>query len=202
MILVKEIILSDDPKDSGIIIGGGSVNLKAWPMNPDGEALVLIATIECASLKKTHNYRSIPQEGMLYIFSTYSSSDYFLDNITYSGDTSELESISSGYTLVAMKDSESEINSPYNIIPKTNTKFNNKAVQEDEYPVFSMLTNTPPNGVKLPLDLLEEYEFVMQLYSSDFPEPFKDIFYLTDAVGCLLLKKDGSGNGLFFVHTA
>ena len=65
-----------------------------------------------------------------------------------------------------------------------------------------MLTNTPPNGVKLPLDLLEEYEFVMQLYSSDFPEPFKDIFYLTDAVGCLLLKKDGSGNGLFFVHTA
>ena len=102
MILVKEIILSDDPKDSGIIIGSGSVNLKAWPMNPDGEALVLIATIECASLKKTHNYRSIPQKGMLYIFSTYSSSDYFLDNITYSGDTSELESISSGYTLVAM----------------------------------------------------------------------------------------------------
>ncbi|MCQ2994089.1 YwqG family protein [Pseudomonas syringae] len=202
MILVKEIILSDDSKDPSIVIGGSSVNLNTWPMNPDGKALVLIATIECASLKKTHNYRSIPQEGMLYIFSTYSSSDYFLDNITYSGDTSELESISSGYTLVAMKDSESEINSPYNIIPKTNTKFNNKAVQEDEYPVFSMLTNTPPNGVKLPLDLLEEYEFVMQLYSSDFPEPFKDIFYLTDAVGCLLLKKDGSGNGLFFVHTA
>lgn len=163
---------------------------------------MLIATIECASLKKTHDYRSIPQEGILYIFSTYSSSDYFLDNINYSGDISELESISSGYTLVAMKNSESETISPVNTIPKKSTTFNDKEIHEDEYPVCSMLTNSPPNGVKLPADLLEEYEFVMQLYSSDFPDPFKDIFYLTDAVGCLLLKKDGSGNGLFFVHTA
>lgn len=202
MILVKEIILSDDFKSSSIVIGGGSVKLNTWPMNPNGEALVLIATIECASLRKTHNSRSIPQEGILYIFSTYSSSDYFLDNVTYSGNASELESISSGYTLVIMKNSDSEITSPEHIIPKTNTTFKDKEVQEGDYPVFSMLTNTPPNGVKLPSDLLEEYEFVMQLYSSDFPDPFKDIFYLTDAVGCLLLKIDGSGDGLFFVHTA
>jgi uncharacterized protein YwqG len=202
MTLVKEIILSDDFKSSGIVIGGDSVKLNNWPTNPDGEALVLIATIMCASLKKTHNCRSIPQEGILYVFSTYSSSDYFLDKVTYSGNASELGSISSGYTLVIMKNSELEIISPDNIIPKINTTFKDKKVQEDDYPVFSMLTKTPPNGVKLPSDLLKEYEFIMQLYSSDFPDPFKDIFYLTDAVGCLLLKRDGSGDGLFFVHTA
>lgn len=35
-----------------------------------------------------------------------------------------------------------------------------------------------------------------------FPSPFEDIFFLTDANGCLFLKKDGSGHGIFFVHTA
>lgn len=39
---------------------------------------------------------------MLYVFSTYSKSDYFLENITYSGDLSELDSIFSGYTLVVL----------------------------------------------------------------------------------------------------
>ncbi|AHG43354.1 hypothetical protein N018_25225 [Pseudomonas syringae CC1557] len=163
---------------------------------------MLIATIECANLKKYSGFNSIPEEGVLYVFSTYSRSDYFLDNVTYSGDTSELELILSGYTLVIMGNSDSEIVSPTESVPKVHTDFKEREVGNDEYPVFSMLTNTPPNGVALPPELQEEYEFVMQLYSSDFPEPFKDIFYLTDAVGCLLLKKDGSGSGLFFVHTA
>jgi uncharacterized protein YwqG len=202
MVMVQEIVFSDDLKSAGIVIGGGSVRLNTWPMNPDGEALVLIATIDCADLRRVHDYNSIPQEGMLYVFSTYSSSDYFLDNVTYSGDASELESISSGYTLVVVESSGSEIISPGDRVPKTNTAFCDKEVQDDEFPVFSMLTNTPPNGIALPSEVLEEYEFVMQLYSSDFPDPYKDIFYLTDAVGCLLLKRDGSGNGLFFVHTA
>ncbi|WP_095093789.1 DUF1963 domain-containing protein [Pseudomonas sp. Irchel 3A5] len=202
MVMVQEIVFSDDLKSAGIVIGGDSVRLNTWPMNPDGEALVLIATIDCAALRRVHDYNSIPQEGMLYVFSTYSSSDYFLDNVTYSGDASEFESISSGYTLVVVESSDSEIISPGDRVPKTNTAFCDKEVQDDEFPVFSMLTNTPPNGIALPSEVLEEYEFVMQLYSSDFPDPYKDIFYLTDAVGCLLLKRDGSGTGFFFVHTA
>lgn len=202
MFRVKEIISSDNAERSSIIIGGGSVKLNAWPTNPDGESLVLVSTIECANLKKISGFSSIPKEGVLYIFSTYSRSDYFLDNVTYSGDTSELKLILSGYTLVTIGNSDSEIVSPNESIPKAHTEFKEREIGHDEYPVFSMLTNTPPNGIVLPLGLQKEYEFVMQLYSSDFPEPFKDIFYLTDAVGCLLLKKDGSGGGLFFVHTA
>lgn len=197
MVLVKEIISSDNAERSSIIIGGGSVKLNAWPTNPDGESLVLVATIECANLKKISGFSSIPKEGVLYIFSTYSRSDYFLDNVTYSGDTSELELILSGYTLVIMGNSDSEIVSPNESIPKAHTEFKEREVGHDEYPVFSMLTNTPPNGIVLPPDLQKEYEFVMQLYSSDFPEPFKDIFYLTDAVGCLLLKKMAQAVGCF-----
>lgn len=54
---------------------------------------------------------------MLYVFSTYSKSDYFLENITYSGDPSELESILSGYTLVVRSEGGVFQTSPVDSIP-------------------------------------------------------------------------------------
>lgn len=202
MVIVKEIVLGGTDKISGVVLGGNSVKMTAWPTNPDGEPLVLVATIECAKLKDLTNFNSVPNDGVIYIFSTYSRSDYFLENVTYSGHSSELDLILSGYTLVAMSESESHVTSSNEAIPSVNVILENKEVDDDEYPVFSMVTNIIPNGISLLQDIQEEYEFVMQLYSADFPEPFKDIFYLTDAVGCFLLKKDRSGKGLFFVYTA
>lgn len=52
-----------------------------------------------------------------------------------------------------------------------------------------MFSDSAPHGMIVPETLTVEYEFICQLYSSDFSEPFKDIFYLTDAVGYLFLKK-------------
>lgn len=64
-----------------------------------------------------------------------------------------------------------------------------------------MISDFAPHGMIVPETLMLDYAFVSQLYSGDFSEPFKDIFYLSDAVGYLFLKKDGSGEGLFFVQT-
>jgi uncharacterized protein YwqG len=202
MAIVKEIILDDVSRISGIILGGESVKMKIWPTNPDGEPLILVATIDCAKFKNITSFKSVPEDGLIYFFSTYSRSDYFLENVTYSGHSSELDLILSGYTLVAMSESESHVASPNEAIPSMHVTLENREVNDDEYPVFSMVTNVMPNGIALPQSIQEEYEFVMQLYSADFPEPFKDIFYLSDAVGCFLLKKDKSGKGLFFVYTA
>ncbi|SDI64348.1 protein of unknown function [Pseudomonas flavescens] len=202
MAVVKEIVPADDLEHSSIMLGGASAKLTDWPVNPDGAPLVLVATLECAPLRQFLEYNAIPRAGVMYVFSTYSRSGYFLDNLTYSGDPAELDAIVSGYTLVTLANADSDIVSPSEPVPARRVTFKDTEVEAGTYPVFSMLTDTPPHGIALPLALQKEYDFVMQLYSSDFPDPFTDLFYLTDAVGCLLLKKDGSGDGLFFVHTA
>ncbi|MBP0953985.1 DUF1963 domain-containing protein [Pseudomonas sp. 20GA0080] len=201
---VKEITVEENADSSIVVLGGNSAKISAWPLNPDGEKLVLVATIDCKSLAASVNYRCVPKNGFIYVFSTYSKSDYFLENITYSGDPSELDSILEGYTAVVLSSAEcsTEKSGAVESIPRVGTSLVDKEVSDDEFPVFSMLSDKVPNGTNLPDDIMAEYDFFMQLYSSDFPEPFQDIFYLTDAVGCLLLKKDGTGDGIFFIHTA
>jgi len=45
--------------------------------------------------------------------------------------------------------------------------------------------------------------FALQLRSSDFPEKFKDIFGILDALGYLYLRQmcDSLDSGLFFIQT-
>jgi hypothetical protein len=205
MIEVNEIVISElkEKSDilSGVTLGGDTASVGSWPVNPDGEPLVLVATIECALLKKHASVNALPNTGHICLFSTYSAGEYFLENITYSGDPSELEGIKAGYTAVVFSEGSAQQPSPANTIPATNTQLVKRTLSEDEFPVFSLCSSTPPNGLNIPQDIAVDYEFVLQLYSADFPDPFKDIFYLTDAVGCLLLNKNGSGEGLFFVQT-
>jgi uncharacterized protein YwqG len=203
MTSVKQIIPVDGIAGaSNIILGGQAAQVAEWPLNPEGEPLVLVAAINCSRMKKALDLESMPNEGALYIFSTYSKSDYFLEDITYSGDASELDNISGGYTKVVLSDSREIKESPADSIPEVSTRLQDREVSSDEFPVFSMVSKTPPNGFNVPEEISKNYDFALQLYSSDFPEPFKDIFYLTDAVGYLLLKKEGFGEGLFFVQTA
>ncbi|MNP03423.1 hypothetical protein D3C76_953070 [compost metagenome] len=122
--------------------------------------------------------------------------------MTYSGDPSELETILSGYTLVVRGQGGVFQESPVDSIPETATELKDRDIGADDFPVFSMISNVVPHGVILPDVFLAEYDFLCQFYSSDFSDPFKDIFYLTDAVGYLFLKKDRSGSGVFFVQTA
>ncbi|WP_455914954.1 DUF1963 domain-containing protein [Pseudomonas syringae] len=204
---VNEIVVlsesnNESDRHSGIILGGDRASVDNWPSNSDGEPLLLVATIECALLKKTTAVNALPSTGFLSIFSTYSTSEYFLENITYSGDPSELESIKAGYTAVVFSEGGAQQPSPVSSVPVTATRLENRKLSDDEFPVFSLCSSTPPNGLETPAGIANEYEFVLQLYSADFPDPFKDIFYLTDAIGCLFLTKNGSGEGLFFIQTA
>ncbi|MHC8319080.1 DUF1963 domain-containing protein [Pseudomonas sp. LB3P31] len=200
--MVKQIIPSDSVSvSSGITLGGQAAEVVAWPLNPDGDPLTLVASINCSKIKGYTKKSSMPTEGVLYIFSTYSKSDYFLENITYSGDPSELESILSGYTLVVLGNGGVFQASPVDSIPEMATELIDKQIEDKDFPVFSMISDLAPNGMIVPEGLILDYDFTCQLYSADFSEPFKDIFYLSDAVGYLFLKKDGSGEGLFFVQT-
>lgn len=133
--------------------------------------------------------------------STYSETDYFLENVSYSGSESEFSAIINGYTRVMLQDSTIPIESPARSIPMRFLKLQDRSVTQDEYPVFSMVSSIVPKGIYLHPELQENYQFVLQFYSSDFPERYEGIFYLTDSVGCLLLKKDRSGDGFFFVHS-
>ncbi len=203
MISVKKIVPSnDDFSSSGITLGGGEARVGAWPKNPQGEPLLLVATFECSKFNQAVNLNIMPDDSLLYVFSTYSNSDYFLDSVTYGGDPAELKGILSGYTKVMVADAKAHQSSPIESIPKLSTEFQDDTVSEDEFIVSSMFSATFPKALVLPGEIRKDYDFVCQLYSSDFPDPFKDIFYLTDAVGYLLLKKSGAGEGLFFVQTA
>ena len=202
MITVKQITPSDGGAvTSGITFGGQAAEVVAWPVNPDGDPLTLVASIDCSKIKGDIKNSSLPGAGVLYVFSTYSKSDYFLENITYSGDPSELESILSGYTLVVRSEGGVFQTSPVDSIPEVVTELKDRQIEEEDFPIFSMFSDSAPHGMIVPETLTVEYDFICQLYSSDFSEPFKDIFYLTDAVGYLFLKKNGSGEGVFFVQT-
>lgn len=202
MLTVKELLTpADDSSYSGVVFGGDSANVSDWPLNPEGEPLLLIATIECALIKQRLKLKSLPDSGILSVFSTYSKDDYFLDSITYSGDPSELEALKAGYTAVVLGEGPNKEKSPVQSVPSEKKELRIREISEEEFPVFSMCSETVPNGLSVPESFTRDYEFVMQIYSSDFPEPFEDVFYLTDAVGYLFLNRDGSGNGIFFVQT-
>jgi hypothetical protein len=202
MEIVQKIMLSPDIDNAAVILGGNTVRLTKWPVNPDGVPLILIATLYCSAIKGAVGLNAIPAEGTIYIFSTYSESDYFLDKITYDGAVSERDIKEIGYTHVVMSDTSVEISGTERFIPRTMTTLAEQLIEDNSHPMLSMISNSLTNDSYISPTVSAEYAFVMQLYSSDFPYPFKDIFYLTDAVGCLFLKKDGSGQGLFFVHTA
>jgi uncharacterized protein YwqG len=142
MINVKEILSSDNLNDSCLIIGGDSAKINSWPVNPEGEFLLLIATINCRLFKKITKCGSIPSEGSVYLFSTYSESDYFLENITYDGSEAEFNSAISGYTCVLMQNSDILKKSPTRNIPVKYLTLKDKVVGDDEYPVFSMVSET------------------------------------------------------------
>jgi len=206
-ISVKRILAAASADDAVITLGGDRARLAAWPLDPEGEPLRLVATVDCAAFKAATDAPSMPARGHLQVFSTYSKTDYFLENIVYDPDYFVLPDGSDqarpAYTLVTFSASGSAVpsqTSPVDSIPAMPMLLHEETVGADDFPVFSLTAAEPPKGLVVPAALQDDYAFVLQLYSSDFPEPFKDIFYLTDAVGYLFLKKDASGQGVFFVQ--
>ena len=187
--------------DYEVILGGRS-SLE-WPQNPLGENLKLVMTIDNDRFNRKLKGFDFPEGKFISIFSTYSESRYFLDDIVYFGDSVEFNYIKKGFTKVVLSDSpyldesaQEEVNflslQPYEI-------------NADDYPAFSFFSKALPNGLKGCDKLLDEYYFVCQIYSSDIPSKDGGALGLSDSIGYLFLKKnilDDSDAGFFFVQTA
>lgn len=189
----------------GITLGGDAARVEHWPHNPDGEPLMLVATIDCRRALQRTQATSLPAEGVLYVFSTYSATDYFLDNITSDAAVMQHPTRPSGYTAVLPGGDHELKYSPVPGIEQRAAVLAERSLGQNDIPACSLICTTAPHWAPVEPHIGADYEFFCQFYSSDFPEPFTDLFCLTDAVAHLYLRKADSqaqAPGLFFVHTA
>lgn len=80
-----------------------------------------------------------------------------------------------------------------------------RSLDENVFAAFSFFSTGVPNGIKGCDKLLSDYVFLSHVYSSDVPSKDGGALGLSDAVGCLLIKKnvsDLTDAGFFFVQTA
>ncbi|HAT1514001.1 TPA: DUF1963 domain-containing protein [Morganella morganii] len=201
---ITQFIVSDNKDiDSGLIIGGNKGYVSEWPVNPNGKELLHLFSIDCEKVAPQVADGVLPKTGYLSIFSTYSSSDYFLDEITYFGDEDDLNLIRSGFTFVSYSLTGSLSESNEDFIPETKVDLLNTRIDSEEYPMISFFSKHIPNGLTCVDEVFNNYHFVCQVYSADFPSPFKDVLGLSDAIGYLFIKNEGNNiEGLFFVQTA
>ncbi|CDH26419.1 DUF1963 domain-containing protein [Xenorhabdus bovienii] len=198
--IVVEETLNDN---SGFILGGNKGYVSQWPVNPDGEKLFHLFSIDCEKLSPRIPEGILPISGYLSVFSTYSDDEYFLDSVTYFGDEQELNLIKSGFTFVSYSLTNDTLENNDKFIPERSVSFLDMEIEDDDYPMISLFSNKTPHGLDDIGDVGNDYHFVCQIYSSDFPEPFQDALGLSDAIGYLFIRNKENGiDGLFFVQTA
>ncbi|WP_420787719.1 hypothetical protein [Shewanella chilikensis] len=189
---------------SGVVFGGGTHIAFPWPVNPLGEELALVVTIDCSVLNHKIGEELFPAGKVLSVFSTYSSDRYFLDDITFHGDSEELEHISKGYSRVLLSEkSDDFINENY--FGPISVEVTKREVNSEDFPAFSFVSKVIPRGLIGYGTLDDEYYFVAQIYSGDIPFDEGGILGLSDATGYLFLRKriDGFSNaGVFFIQVS
>jgi len=189
--------------NSPFYFGGESAYVSVWPKNPDGQDLLLLFTINCKAARKQLDRSDLPDSGFIHVFSTYDKEDYFLDFLTF--DEVEQKKGIASYTYVVHVDQIGAIRSPGLSIPLQYAKFEPSTVKDDEISVASLVSSGAPCGAVIPKVLESNFSFFCQIYSSDFPAPFQDALYMTDAVGYLLVNKqmgNDVADGCFFVQVA
>jgi len=170
-----------------------------WPVNPNGEKLVLILSIPTNFLNGKLGY-DYPKDKMISVFTTYNSDDYFLDSIVYHGSGDELNNIKNGFTKVILHDVGASRNDSDYLIPARKLIVG----EESDFTDGCEATFLGGEPAFLQNENLEvdAYQFCLQIYGGDFPEEFQDIFYLSDAIGYLFLNREYDANdiGLFFAQ--
>jgi hypothetical protein len=182
-------------------IGGGALigGIIDWPSSPSGQPLTLIASIPNSFLSK-HTGINIPADLYTSIFSYYSETDYFLDQITYHGNPDELSWINQGGTKVIQHKAGESIQQGSSI-PQHLLRIG-EHIPENEN-CESRIGGSPSLLQNEKLET-NNMKFALQFRSSDFPEKFNDIFGVLDDLGYLFLNEDTSHperDGLFFVQT-
>ncbi|WP_340398590.1 DUF1963 domain-containing protein [Paenibacillus sp. FSL H8-0079] len=195
-------------QNSGMWIGGEQAYIQEWPLNPKGQPLLHLFSIDCNKLLQHVHIPSLPVDMYISVFSVYSATEYFLDQVTYTGDELEWnENILAGCTYVSVTSQPHTSVGPTECIPLSGVRFSETSLAEQDFPAFSFFTSTLPNGVHGIDHLLTHYQLVCQVYSADFPEPYQDILGLSDANGYLFLRKGPASaeaplDGLFFVQAS
>ena len=205
---VDEIVICDSDSDTEVvaaIVGGNEAYLDVWPRNPDGDELLLVMTIFCEHMVGFEHVLPLQTHQVVHVFSTYSRRGYFLENIAYDpdGEGDGSDGFTSGYTAVLGGDLSKSIKCESTSMPKRSVRVQPKKVEDDSCSTMSFFsTHTPKELLKF-VGIARNYQFLCQLNSSDFPEPFQDVFYLTDAMGYVLIRKQNQGCkenvGEFFV---
>lgn len=183
--------------------GGDEAYVEKWPENPEGQELILMFTFDCKAVKEKLQRSDLPAEGVLHVFSTYDSEEYFLDLITY--DQVEQQKYLPSYTLVMHSNGKKTCKSPRASIPLQYANLVEDTIGKEEISVASLFADDAPAGAMIPEAIETNYNFLCQIYSSDFPSPYQDALYLTDGVGYLLINKnlgDERSDGCFFVQVA
>lgn len=208
---VTQLLIDPDVlnQNTGIWIGGEVAYVTNWPLNSEGQPLLHLFSIDCNTLLQQHPIlSSLPPDKYISVFSTYSASDYFLDQVTYAGDELEWkENILAGSTYVSVTSEPLTSVCPIQSIPLRGVGLTEMEIEEQDFPAFSFFSSMLPNSVNGITHLLENYQFVCQIYSADFPDPYQDIMGLSDANGYLLLRTGPASaqtplDGIFFVQTA
>ncbi|SEN94565.1 MULTISPECIES: hypothetical protein [unclassified Paenibacillus] len=208
---VTQLLIDPDHpnQNTGVWIGGEVAYVTNWPLNAEGQPLLHLFSIDCNTLLQQHHIlSSLPPDKYISVFSSYSASEYFLDQVTYAGDELEWkENILAGSTYVSITSEPLTSVCPIQSIPLCGVRLTEMEIEEQDFPAFSFFSSMLPNGVNGISHLLEDYQFVGQIYSADFPDPYQDILGLSDATGYLLLRTGPASaqaplDGIFFVQTA
>lgn len=181
--------------------GGDRAYVTVWPKNPDGEDLLLLFTIDCKAANQRLNRADLPSHGYLHVFSTYDQDEYFLDSITV--DEVQGKKGYPSYTYVVHSTAKVPIQSPRRPIPLVHADFDEVSIADGKMSTMSMVFESQPAGERVFSKLPDSFNFFCQVYSADFPEPFKDALYLSDAIGYLLINTQMGGeeaDGVFFAQ--
>ncbi|MFU0444546.1 hypothetical protein ACMZZG_03535 [Pseudocitrobacter faecalis] len=74
---VYQLIEGCESEYCGVTLGGGAFIDSTWPMNPNGEKMVLLLSIDNDLLNKAINNLNLPCGMRTQVFSTYSDERYF-----------------------------------------------------------------------------------------------------------------------------
>ena len=174
-----------NPTESNAIvprIGGKSfIPAHLWPKDEDGNPMLLIASIPVETVAQILN---IKVEGNTFysIFSTYNRDDYFLEKVMYNCNDYEELNIIKRNTQIIYHQKEEAINLSGHEIPAFEFALSNCADEGN-------FLGGSPEFLQEEL-VFEGYTFLMQFYTGNFPEGYKNILYIADAVGYVFIKKE------------
>ena len=173
-----------------------------WPETPEGLPLTLVMSIPTSFLNQYANFQ-FSEDFFVSVFTYYSADDYFLEFITYHGNQSELDTIRKGYTKVLIHTKGTALSGPITI-PAMSIEVDEGNVDPAGFQESKI--GGMPDQLQPGLLLLGEQRFALQLYGDVFPDPYKDIFFMPEALAYLFVQPNqlsfskATEAGTFFVQ--